>query len=361
MKSTSSIDKRIEWLDVVRSIAIVCVVINHAAERTYTLSMNGIGLSSINTQLLALTLFTFGRLGVPIFLMMSGYLLLDRKWDKDKTLSFWKRNWFGLLLSTEIWFIIYDVFLALFQHKALNVTDLIFNLLFLKKVDLYHVWYMPMILGMYILIPMVGISLQKFPPRILCFPIIIFSLYSFGYPIFNLLVRAIGDSSQLQFSLGFSGGAYGLYLIFGYLIRKNVFQKVHKFTLSLVTVVAFVLTVSFQLCSYILNHPYNVWYDNGFLMVSSVSLMILFSKSYTISKVGENVSRFTAKLAKDSFGIYLVHVPIMEIIKARITLGKEYDFINFLILTIVVLILSWVIVDVSSRVPKIGKILYSIK
>lgn len=249
----------------------------------------------------------------------------------------------------------------LFHHKVFNVGDLVLDLLFLKKVDLYHVWYMPMILGMYILIPLVGIALQKVHPQFLCFPLIVFSLYSFGYPILNLLARAMGYSLQLQFSFGFSGGEYGVYLIFGYLIKKGVFNKLHGGILSIVAGVAFALTVIFQLCSYILKHPYNVWYDNGFLMISSVSLMILFSKYFATRKLGENISKFTARLAKDSFGIYLVHVPIMEIIKTRISMAEEYSFIKFLIITIVVFISSWVLVDISSRVPKIGKILYSMK
>lgn len=107
MRSTTLTNKRMEWLDVVRSVAIFCVVINHATESTYTLSMDGIGSSSIKIQILSLTLFTFGRLGVPIFLMISGYLLLDREWNQEKALNFWKKNWIGLFLSTEIWFIIF--------------------------------------------------------------------------------------------------------------------------------------------------------------------------------------------------------------------------------------------------------------
>lgn len=263
-------------------------------------------------------MFTFGRLGVPIFLMISEYLLLDRQWNSERTVRFWKTNWLRLLICTEIWWIIYNVFLTFYYNKALSIVEIIQNLIFVKQIDLGHVWYMPMILGMYILISMVGIS--------------------------------------LQFSLGFSGGEYGLYLIFGYLIKKGVFKNLGQFIVKIAGLLAFAATIVFQLCSYALKHPYNVWYNNGFLMVSAVSLMIIFSNHFADCKPSKNISRFTNIIAKDSFGIYLLHMPIIKVAQNCINWPENYNAIKFITVNIIAFTTSWAIVEITCRIPKLGNI-----
>ena len=133
-------------------------------------------------QICSLALFTFGRMGVPIFLMISGYLLLDRKYDAASTEKFWKENWLHLLICTEIWFLIYEIFLMAYSGEKIGFNEIIGDLLFVHKVKLSHVWYMPMILGMYVLLPFAAKAIQSFESKYLYFPILLFCVYSFGFP-----------------------------------------------------------------------------------------------------------------------------------------------------------------------------------
>ena len=72
---------RIAWIDLLRCIAIFCVILCHAATAVYDFDLES--MTPIRpTVVLAFTLFTIGRMGVPIFLMVTGYLLLDRPYDE---------------------------------------------------------------------------------------------------------------------------------------------------------------------------------------------------------------------------------------------------------------------------------------
>mgnify|MGYP000697734088 CR=1 FL=1 len=53
-------------------------------------------------QIAASCAIGLSTLGVPLFLMISGYLLLDRDYTKERTLTFFKRNLLPLVVSYEI-------------------------------------------------------------------------------------------------------------------------------------------------------------------------------------------------------------------------------------------------------------------
>lgn len=213
---------RIEWADFVRAFAILLVVLCHSTEEIFKFNLNYISSISVHSKIFAFTAFTLGRVGVPLFLMLSGYFLLDRSYNAERTKFFWKNNWLHLLICTEIWFVIYEVFLVVYTNQALELNTILKDLLFIHKVNMSHVWYMPMILGMYVLFPFVSNILRQYELKDLTFPLLFFALFSFGYPFINVINNSLDDTAlSLQISLGFSGGAYGIYFISGYISKKG--------------------------------------------------------------------------------------------------------------------------------------------
>ena len=67
---------RLTWIDTVKAIAIFFVILVHCTETVYKFNLEGIGKESLCIQFSAFSLFTIGRLGVPLFMMATGYLLI---------------------------------------------------------------------------------------------------------------------------------------------------------------------------------------------------------------------------------------------------------------------------------------------
>ena len=105
-----SAKKRTLYLDVARVAAIVSISLNHAVNRTFQNYQGqqeeflAIPLASSVVKVL----FTiFSKLGVPLFLMISGALLLNKRMDGPEDVKkFYKHNLLPLLITAEIWYAI---------------------------------------------------------------------------------------------------------------------------------------------------------------------------------------------------------------------------------------------------------------
>ena len=87
---------RIRWIDLARAVAILLVVLCHATESVYQLNLENMTSLSFQSRVFGFACFTAGRLGVPLFLMITGSLLLSRDYDNDRIKSFWIKNWVHL-------------------------------------------------------------------------------------------------------------------------------------------------------------------------------------------------------------------------------------------------------------------------
>lgn len=349
---------RIQVIDYVRAAAICCVVLCHATEGIYDLKLEQINEISASSRVFCFVCFTIGRLGVPLFLMITGSLLLGRQYDKNSIRSFWRDKWFHLLVCTLFWFTVYDILIHFGKHVDIDIWQYSADLMFMHKVDLGHVWYLPMILGIYILIPFVSNVLMQFELRVFCFPILIFSFYSFAVPLIGVINQVIHPDLVIsrQFSLGFSGGEYGLYLIYGYLVKKGIFKKVKSIHLLIISMVALGGTVALQIWSYRCGVGYNVWYDCLLLLIGSVCLYELGSRMH--STYGYSVVKC---IADYSFPIYLTHIIIRGLFKSRIRALPIMLPIKVLVLWIICMVMSLLLSILISRIPKFGKYLLYMK
>ncbi len=347
----------IVWIDLLRVIAILLVVLCHSSEEgIYILSLDSVLAMQDKSRIFSFTCFTLGRLGVPIFLLISGYLLLDREYDTEKVKQFWKNNWLHLILCTMIWFLIYDLFLVFVQNKEMTVIDIIQDVFFLNKVQMSHVWYMPMIIGLYALIPFAANGLKKIDKlRLMWIPLCFFFVYLFLCPTFSLLFRIVNPSLRSisnQINAGFSGGTYGIYLVFGWLIKKGTFKKIKGYCLGLLFIISTIAAIWFQLWAYKNNIQYNIWYDSPFLLISAISIFELLSRCEFHKEF-----RFLHWLSSYAFAIYLIHFPFKLLFLDSIMNTSCSRAVQVLFMWGLLLIIGLIVAMIISLIPKGGNYL----
>ena len=279
-----------------------------------------------------------GRIGVPFFLMITGYLLLDRAYDDEKVRRFWTKNCKGLIIVTVIWSLIYAISITYVSLFSVHVNTIEAGNLFFS-----HMWYMPMIIGMYLSLPFVASALSHY------------KLLAFLLPFISLLFDMQGIKNiNIQFCLGFSGGIYGIYIILGWLVKKGQFKKYSSNKFRLLAIVSFLICVLFQYYAYIRGYPFLLWYEFPFILTGSLALFELCSRRKKVR--GFKGVQF---LSKYSFAVFLIHnlfrIPLLPLV----VFLPFTEPVKAIILWILLIIFSYAAAAFIYRIPKYGKfILY---
>lgn len=351
-------DNRVRYIDLLRAVAIILVVLCHATERVYPLIPENINALPVQSQAFCFTCFTLGRLGVPIFLMITGYLLLPKDYDSEQVKTFWKAKWLHLCICSMSWFLIYDIFLVVVKHESVSAKTMLKDILLLHIVNMSHVWYLPMILGMYILIPFVSSALKRYDYKLLLFPMLIYSCYLFGLRLINVIIESFTSKAQLstEFSSGFSGGVYGIYIVCGYLIFKGAFKNIKTSVIVCVSLLCFAASVLLQAWSFARGTAYKIWYDNLLILIASVGL---FESTTRIRQV--KLYSIVRALSIYSFPLYLTHNIVISLLGNSICSLSIVKPIHIVLLWTCCIGYGILISFIISKIPKIGHYLLYMK
>lgn len=351
---------RIQWIDAVRALGAVLVVVCHCFELIYTLyprDLQHIASLNLFSRIFAFAGFTLGRFGAPLFLMISGYLLLGRTYDEESARRFWRGNCLKLFLCAEIWIVIYEIINAAAGNRQFSPYHLIRQMLFLENSSMNHIWYIPMILGMYLLLPLAANAAHSPIAAKLRPVLLIFTAYAFAVPTVEAVILAFGgDRFSSLFSMGFSGGMYGIYMIAGLAVKNGWLKRLRTTAVAVAAAVSYLLTVYMQIFSYERGVPYNVWYSSLTLLCSSVCLFELFSRIKRVPCYGA-----VRTISYYSFAIFLIHNIFITLLYPHVSDLALITPFKACILLATALSLSLISSAVIARIPKAGRFMLYLK
>lgn len=312
--------ERIIWLDVARSIAIISITLNHAINRSFNTSSNQMAeyLSiPISLTIFKTIIYVLSRIGVPLFVMISGVLLLSKDYEENP-FYFIKHNWLNLFITTEVWLTVmfwYKQFLPgsilLSDGIFVCLIRFIMTLLFLDPVDMGSMWYMYMILCVYLVIPIISVGLKYIDKKYFLLPGLIVIIGSFLVPDISGFLNSVGVSMSFTFSLASKHvfSMYVVYLLLGYyLVHFKGLQRIKTKTIVCFCINSFLAYCIFQFWFYTREYDFVVGYNSIFPLIVSVSLFEILQRL----KYGGLFQSITFILSRISFGIYFIHICIME-------------------------------------------------
>ncbi|ELE9236197.1 acyltransferase [Enterobacter kobei] len=316
---------RLGYIDYIKAFAILLVLLTHAHEMA---KVDSVGLKSI--------LYSIDRVGVPLFLMASGILSLDKA--KDKGLSIFKSK---RLYQFIFLFIFYSITTnAIFYHEVnfLNWGDSTLKALEFNNILNYgkngyavHLWYMFLFIPLYVLSPYISKMLSLCSNKEIFFYLVICITL-------NQLPRtydAIMEQGTILSSLykDFTGACL-TFFIFGHWYCK-AFQNSKVNTLNLTVGIILTCLVCYLKYNYEVQRGQILWALNWYN--SSLSIAIasfgLFVTMYEITKNIPSAGLVTF-LSKHSFGVYLIHYGILLIVLYGFKENIESMNTSFKILTL---------------------------
>lgn len=358
-KEKSDRCSRMVWADAARSFSILCVVLCHTAEAVF--GFDPVLLpqyqSSMKLQVLAFFLFTAGRLGVPVFLFLSGFLLMDREYpDAQSVAHFWKTHLCSLWCTTQLWLVLYSCFDAVRPGGVpFSGARLARNMLFLEY-SYGHMWYMPAILGVYLFLPFVARAVRGMNTRVMLVPFFVAVVYLFGLPTLNVLLVAQGRPPLGNvMALEFGGGTCGMLMVAGLLCRRGCFRALGHPLALVPAAAAFGATVWLQFYSHSEGQAYNVKYDCFLLAFCALCVFQNIRRLHM-----ERFAGAMRGLARCSFGIYLVHIPVRQLLEGCMR-GIGFLPARIALYFLLPLAVSWALVYAVGKLPRVGRVLFYVK
>lgn len=277
------------------------------------------------------------RFCVPVFIMLSGVLLLR---SYSPPARFFRKRFLRIVFPFIFWCLTYSLLqLAvktgqLWQMSALEYLRLFWVQLIEDGIS-YHFWYVYMILGLYILIPIVGGAIRRVSNSTLL-----------GFTgIWFLLILCL-DLFAVNFRVPDVLRYFG-YLPLGYFLgNKDFGRNVRLISVLLITSgLAITSLGTFWLSARIDEfNPILYGYASPNILIYSVGVFLFF-KSADWKPPGP----LRAYINKFSYGIYLVHVLVLS--QVKLPWLSDYPLAGIPLTVIICLAASGLLVFLINKLP----------
>ncbi|MBQ6613675.1 MAG: acyltransferase family protein [Alistipes sp.] len=359
--STSS--ERIVFLDYVRVVAIFMVLLVHSIEPFY-LGGQGTLVASFGDALWVTFLDSALRCAVPLFVMTSSYLLVPIKGDG---LSFLKRRFLRVGIPFIVWSLLYAIIPFWGTGGQVDVEANLSRLVFNFTPYSGHLWFVYMIFGIYIIMPIISPWLERVSPRGERMFIMVW-LLSTAVPFLRLAASETGnaevwgEASWNEFgTLYYTSGFIG-YIVTAHYIRKHVDWSVAKtvcvaLPMFVVGYAIVALPFYWQLpAEYPVEGPIDLavaWERSWCFATTGVALttIALFLLFKLITKPCRIYPLFEA-VSKLSYGIYLVHIFVLVAVFGYVSSWGLATPVVMILSATITFVVSALIVKLLSLVPK---------
>lgn len=347
-----NITKRIFYLDEIRALAILLIIL-------VSTSKGFISNQSYQSALWILpSLFeNIGNLGFQLFFMVSGALLLNKKCSIP---DFLKNRFSKILIPLLFWIVVMIIFKILFMGHASNPKGIV-NII-LNEGDL---WFMWTLIGLYLFLPVINSYINHYNTKgceyflaVWLFTLILVTFKM--YPIKNV---------ELRYFAGFMG-----YMVLGWYLSNKKFKSISDRSMMICGIIMFLISsavaLHFVFNSIKIGSPYKLSIL-PMLQATGIYLAIKYAADYSEKNQDSRSMRIYSffkdtslgkgifSLSVCSYGIFLVHkfpIWIFEIIDKTLHIYSRNPFKWEPLMFIIVLLFSWGLILVLSKIPYLNKI-----
>lgn len=340
-KETTNFERKY-YLDILRIIATFAVVAIH-------ISSSSIDINSTNDWKYNVLFNNIQQWAVPVFFMISGALFLNKDYKLDIKKLYCK-NIFRLLTSYCSWILIYSCYYYFIKGENTMITN-IFN-----DGKYYHLWYLPVCITIYMFIPVLRkISQDRNITKYVL--IILFLTQSLIPTLVRLNIPYIGYLKIVYDRFYFSGNIFiyiGYFLLGYYISQIRSSNKVRAiiYIFGILSVISsFFLTIDtisskLEKATFIENFCVNIF-------VEAIAVFVLVKHIFENKRINPIPSKMIVALSKYTFGAYLVHLLIINVISNIFV--PPYNVWSTIVLSVVVFIISIIISAILNHIPLIKK------
>ncbi|MGP1608457.1 MAG: acyltransferase [Clostridium sp.] len=345
--------KKIVYLEILRVIACFAVIMIHSS--AYYLKQD---CESFNFWI-GNIFDSLSRIGVPLFIMISGALMLDKNYnysDKKLIKHIKKMVVFFIFWSIMYSFIFNILLSVIIQHKSFNVVKITW-----KIIDgYYHLWFMYLIIGLYMLIPLLRLWVKEENKRYIEYFLILSVIFTYVFPQimtigsnYSKIFTSMNTTLENKLALKYVGG-FTTYFILGWYL--NNFEIKNKKLIYILGLIGLLTTI---IGTYILTNTIGKpvqMYDNLYIniLLQGVAVFVFIKEKF---KNKNEVNPIISSISKYSLGIYAIHALFVTIMYRTVErFNFNYAIINIPMIFIIAFIVAYILTCILSKIPGLKKV-----
>jgi surface polysaccharide O-acyltransferase-like enzyme len=342
---TQSENAHIYWIDLVRVVAVFQVVLVHLS---YVIFFKEDVLSG--NWRAANFYDSFSRMGVPLFFMVSGYLLLRKN---EPVGQFFRKRFLKVGIPTLFWSVAYLLWsVEAYTNGTMTFPGVVLSMLkamYEGKVEI-HLWFLYILIGIYLVVPILRVYVSAASRHDLIYFAVMWFLAT---PLLELSGRVLGFQTALVIPVvtGYVG-----YFVMGYLLADVTLDRRGRVLSALGVIIAITVTYFGTNLLSAQAGPIDAYFYSYF---SPPTVLASICGYLLLKDLGSNLGRlggFVRTVSATSFGIFLIHIFVIELLRSGNLGFRLYSWmapsVYMIPLTaLAVFILSFVIVYVWRKIP----------
>ena len=339
-------------VDFIRTIAIVLVITVHAAIEPHPI-IQVVDQTEVIRWFTVNTYDAFAAVSVPLFVMLSGALLLQPS-KVEPIRVFLRKRALRLGLPFVFWGTAYFLWRFLVIHEALTMNSIVQGIL---TGPYYHFWFLYMLAGLYLITPVLRVVTAHSERRILRYFLLVVFV---GTAIVQLLVLVSGFTVELQL---FAITGWIGYFVLGYFLLSTRIRSSIMYALYFLGFFGTIIG-TYAATALVGGHTglFFLDYLSVTVILSSAALFLLLLKRSPkrLDSLFPKVSKFIHFVGRSSLVIYLAHVMILESLQKgyfgfQISVNTMNPIIEVPLITVITFAITLAIVFLFGRIPIIRR------
>jgi surface polysaccharide O-acyltransferase-like enzyme len=346
-------------VDLIRTVAIILVILLHASAEP---NLNIAQMSSQGVQLWwASDIYgSFARTCIPLFVMLTGVLLLQPSKADEPIRVFFSKRWLRIGVPFIFWGGVYFAWDFLVDHQInyqpISIGSIVNGLL--TGPD-YQFWFLYLLLGLYLLTPIIRIIVKNAKWEVLKYFLLVWFIGTAIAPLLGLFTQYTLDANLFVVT-----GWVGYFVLGAYIVQLQVRRSILLFAFILGSIWTIVGT--YLLVATIGEHASTFFLDafSFNIIISSAALFLLLSSvsSKTVKTKLPHGCRVVKLIGQNTLPIFLLHVIVLEALqrgyfRLKISLTTINPIIEIPLITAVTLLICLAVIVPLKKIPNMKRVI----
>lgn len=301
----------------------------------------------------------FARTSIPLFILLSGFLILN---NQDNIAQTWYRTIKRILIPLFFWSGVYIVWDALFSKHSIRWIDFLLSIF---HGGLFHYYFLGVLAGLYIISPILRFLLNEASSKLIKYLLFLTLTGSLLLNFYLYLTNKVFDGNIFLYWTLYCG-----YFIAGGLYRRQSLKINPKLLLLLFTIYWIFTSLAGWLNLNLLKYKTPILFPNGSIspyfdhylspniMIMAFSLFILIMQT-NFAKLTQypKLIYIIKLLASTSFGMYLIHPFIMDFMYLKYFISVESLIILLFLKILTTYLISFIVSLILLKIPLLNKTL----